>query len=280
MNIRDPFQLRQRPALSILLSGHASLAATAFTRQVLASSARTLEKTLEKSLQSGARALESSKVALENGRLAIEEAVETSKAAVGIAEDPVGRSKRDADCEAVIQPEDEGDMAAFSIPRNVPSFNDPQRQLENRVWGVQQPQKPVNGYGYPASNGALGNGSGIMGAMFEKPGGDLPMYKDKPYSYASSRRSRPFWRKKRMLGALASLVLVVFWLLGVFGHGEADRKAMDTAKDRLGWLLKSEPKGGADWLERRERVKEAFTLSWDAYERYAWGTLYTTASWI
>lgn len=25
------------------------------------------------------------------------------------------------------------------------------------------------------------------------------------------------------------------------------------------------------WLERRERVKEAFTMSWDAYRQYAWG---------
>jgi len=30
-------------------------------------------------------------------------------------------------------------------------------------------------------------------------------------------------------------------------------------------------KNKADWLKRRERVVEAFELSWDAYERYAWG---------
>ncbi|KAL2255561.1 hypothetical protein VTK26DRAFT_3123 [Humicola hyalothermophila] len=29
--------------------------------------------------------------------------------------------------------------------------------------------------------------------------------------------------------------------------------------------------GGVDWLERRQRVVEAMELSWDAYERYAWG---------
>lgn len=27
-----------------------------------------------------------------------------------------------------------------------------------------------------------------------------------------------------------------------------------------------------DWDERRERVKDAFILSWDGYEQYAWGT--------
>lgn len=60
----------------------------------------------------------------------------------------------------------------------------------------------------------------------------------------------------------------VLYYLGFWGREDTAEKV----KDGWGWSQKPERAGGKiDWLSRRERVVEAFTLSWDAYERYAWG---------
>lgn len=152
------------------------------------------------------------------------------------------------------------DMSSFSIPKNVPSFSDPQRQMEDRVWGAS---------GITARSTAHGGGvmSGVQN-FFGKEASDLPLYKDKPYSYASSRRRQPAWKRKRTLGVFGG-ILVLLYLLGFFGsNAEANKKA----KDGWSWLQRPEKSTSkVDWFDRRERVKEVFTLSWDAYDRYAWG---------
>jgi hypothetical protein len=160
---------------------------------------------------------------------------------------------------------------SFSIPKNIPSFTNPQRELENRVWGSS---------GITARS-AHSNGS-VMNGMQDRMGGffgenrDLPMYKDKPYSYASSRRHRPLWKRKRVLGVGGVFLIIALWLLGFLGD---DAAATQKAKDTWSWLQRPE-KGGSkvDWLDRRERVKEAFILSWDAYDRYAWGTRHSKSA--
>lgn len=95
------------------------------------------------------------------------------------------------------------------------------------------------------------------------------MYKDKPYAYAPSQRPRPLYRKKRVLGLLTLIVLGFLWYTGALSDHQ-ERAA--TSLSQLGWL-KTETKGvgHADWAKRRERVVEAFELSWDAYERHGWG---------
>ncbi|PBP27219.1 glycosyl hydrolase family 47 [Diplocarpon rosae] len=172
--------------------------------------------------------------------------------------------------EASVQAYESGRQAvvemSFSIPKNIPSFTDPQRESENRVWGTS---------GVTARTAAHSNG-GVMsgmqdrvGGFFDKTRGDLPMYKDKPYSYASSRRQRPAWKRKGAMGTIGLLVLTVLYLLGFFSS--ADEDSVKT-RDRWSWLQKPEKAGAkVDWMDRREKVKDAFTLSWDAYERYAWG---------
>jgi len=108
-----------------------------------------------------------------------------------------------------------------------------------------------------------------VGDFLERSRGDLPMYKDKPYSYASSRRQQPSWKRKRNIGIAGFVVLIIFYLTGYFG---GDSEGIEKSKESWSWLQTSEKDGPkVDWLDRRERVKEAFTLSWDAYERYAWG---------
>lgn len=157
-------------------------------------------------------------------------------------------------------------MSSFSIPKNVPSFSDPQRELENRVWG----SSGVTARSASHSNGGVMSGmQDRVGGFFDKTRGDLPMYKDKPYSYASSRRQRPYWKRKRTAGGTGIFVLALLYFLGFFSSGDSDAAK---SKDGWNWLQKAEKPGAkVDWLDRREKVTDAFKLSWDAYSRYAWG---------
>ena len=158
---------------------------------------------------------------------------------------------------------------AFSGPNNPPSYAIPQREPENRAWassGVTARSAAAHSNG-----GVIGNVQDRVGGFFKENKGDLPMYKDKPYSYAASRRQRALWKQKRTWGIAGIFGFLVLFLMGFFGgHSEHHPKT----KSNWGWLSRPDKSGSkVDWFERRERVKEAFTLSWDAYERYAWGML-------
>jgi mannosyl-oligosaccharide alpha-1,2-mannosidase len=157
------------------------------------------------------------------------------------------------------------EMSSFSIPKNVPSFTNPQRELENRVWG----SSGVTARSAAShQNGGLGSVQDRLGGFFEK-NRDLPMYKDKPFTYVSSRRRKPWWKRRRLLALIGLFIMFGLYLLGVIGEETAPKQA----KDRWNWLKRPGETGKIDWLSRRERVVDAFKLSWDAYERYAWGTL-------
>lgn len=154
---------------------------------------------------------------------------------------------------------------AFNIPKNVPSFSNPQRVLEDRYWGASA----ANNRGRGGNSGIF---HGVQGRVEELLGtkGQLPMYKDKPYAYHATRRFRPLWRRKRSILAFLLFFFSGLWFFGFFSEGS---KARESASQWTGWLG-SEPAGKkVDWLKRRERVVEAFELSWDAYERYAWGNV-------
>jgi mannosyl-oligosaccharide alpha-1,2-mannosidase len=165
------------------------------------------------------------------------------------------------------------DMSSFSVPKNVPSFTNPQRELENRVWGAS---------GVTARSAALHQNGGLSGVQ-ERLGGffdknqDLPMYKDKPFSYISSRRRKPFWQRKRLLALVGLFIMFGLYMMGVIG----DENAKKRAKYSWNWLQRPEESARKiDWLSRRERVVEAFKLSWDAYDRYAWGMLHLEISFL
>jgi endoplasmic reticulum Man9GlcNAc2 1,2-alpha-mannosidase len=155
-------------------------------------------------------------------------------------------------------------MPDFSIPRNVPSFTNPQRELENRVWAASgMTTKPTSGY----NSGGSGGVQSRIGGYFGK-NKDLPMYKDKPFLYATARRYRPFWKQKRIYVLVGVFIVFILYLLGFRGSDDA------LLRDKSGWKLsQTEKLGKINWPSRRERVVEAFKLSWDAYERYAWGML-------
>lgn len=66
--------------------------------------------------------------------------------------------------------------------------------------------------------------------------------------------------------------MFVLYLFGFWGNDDNDKKPVPSkGKGSWGWLQSGDKVEKIDWLDRRERVVEAFTLSWDAYERYAWG---------
>jgi hypothetical protein len=153
---------------------------------------------------------------------------------------------------------------SFQLPNNVPSFSSAQRHQEDGYWRSSgRAHGQSNSH---ATNLASGIGDKING--FFDDGQKLPMYKDKPYTYGA-RRPRKLYRRKRVLfGGLLVVLLVIYWL-GIFGSGSGI-SLEERKKSALGWLKKGDGTV-VDWDARRERVKQAFVLSWDGYEQYAWG---------
>ncbi|KAI1364997.1 family 47 glycosyl hydrolase [Xylaria arbuscula] len=150
---------------------------------------------------------------------------------------------------------------SFTVPRHAPSFNNPQRVVEDHIWGSTAVAR--------GPNNKTGSGGGLLGGvqdrLFDNRNG-LPMYKDKPYAYPPSHRRRPLWRRKRTFG-FGFIVIALLYYFGAFS-----RNHETTATTPWGWLTSSSESGKSiDWLHRRQRVVEAFELSFDAYSRYAWG---------
>ena len=150
---------------------------------------------------------------------------------------------------------------AFAVPRHVPSFDNPDREREDRVWSA------VTGVPARGGNTALGNITGAASSLFKDKG--LPMYKDKPYYYTSSHRRTRIWKRKRYWGVFLIAIFGLYWLGFLSGDGQP--KGMQFLKGaKSPW--KSEDV--INWEERRDKVKQAFLQSWEGYERNAWGTVY------
>ncbi|KAF2456647.1 family 47 glycosyl hydrolase [Lineolata rhizophorae] len=148
---------------------------------------------------------------------------------------------------------------SFNVPRNVPTFEDPRRRYEDVIWSSSGRSRFASG-----ENGHAQGVADRLGGMFAS-GGDLPMYKDKPY-YSSSRRRR-WYKRKRVLASVLSVVLVALYWFGLFSSSDSKPGA-----SRL-WQggFSPRPSGVVDWDERREAVRDAFKLSWSAYEEHGWG---------
>lgn len=130
-------------------------------------------------------------------------------------------------------------MSSFNIPGNVPAFAAASRRVENQAWASRFGQK------------------------------DLPLYKDKPYYANSTQNKRRIMRRKRFLLLLVAFGVAAWW----FGVFSADGVKFP---DSMG--LSGEKKLGSkvNWAERRDKVKETFVESWAAYERDAWGSLFSS----
>ncbi len=121
--------------------------------------------------------------------------------------------------------------------------------------------------GSATSNGGI---SSKLDTFFDKR--ELPMYKDKPYSYAASRKNAPLYRQWRVVaGAVLTLLALLYWL-GIGGSTPPERPGGESKSKGSSWSWTGSARASVDWHSRREAVKEAFILSWDGYEQYAWGT--------
>ena len=139
-----------------------------------------------------------------------------------------------------------------------------QRSHAEDYWGNLGQPRSQDGH----TNGGLG---AKLESFMDKKG--LPMYKDKPYNYSGSRKHTPFYRRKRVIsGAILALTGLAYWF-GIFSPSAVRPKLRDTNKGAWSWLSNPAASAPVDWDDRREKVKEAFILSWDGYEQYAWGTL-------
>lgn len=190
------------------------------------------------------------------------EVLEASTSLLPTTNTPTNTTEIRFSSEPGVGDQEEEDMSSFSIPKNVPSFSNPQRQYEDRLWAA-------------ATNKNSKPGNILSGVQDIISGGNraaLPMYKDKPYMYPPGRGGyggggggfRP--RRKRTLGLLLLVVAGLVWWSGVFS-GEQEGAVVSG----WGWWGQDTGRSRANWLKRRERVVEAMELSWDAYERYAWG---------
>lgn len=149
---------------------------------------------------------------------------------------------------------------SFNMPKHVPNFAAPHRDLEDRAWASVSRRS-----GASAGGNFLSGVQDKVSGYFDEE--SLPMYKDKPYGYSPSMRRRPWWRRKRIISTVVLSFLTISWLTGLIGG----RSRKQTATSALGWLGMSKSYEPANWDERRQSVVEAFELSWDTYERNAWG---------
>ena len=158
---------------------------------------------------------------------------------------------------------------SFTVPHHVPSFANPSRKVEDHLWLSSSTAARAARDAQSAQSGGLLHGvQGRMGGLFDDATAALPMYKDKPFTYAASRRIRPLWRRKRIVAFIGGVLLLAFmWLNGAFGVEQNGRR---TSVWSISGFL-SDPYGRPDWEARRQCVVQAFELSWDAYEEYAWG---------
>ncbi|CAK7234187.1 mannosyl-oligosaccharide alpha-1,2-mannosidase [Sporothrix curviconia] len=252
MNNRDPFGLHRNPTFGILRAT-ATQAALEFR---------------ERAIEAGAQALEKSKEVRHVVESAVENVLETAATAANAAVEAAT-----ADTPPTTSRNAPHEDMAFSVPRNVPSFTDPQRQAEDRFWAAATAPRGRAG-GNSSNSRAKGIIGGVNDLLDAATGGrnrqSLPMYKDKPYGYPASHRARPLYRRKRVLGFLLFVLLTILYYRGWFDQHK--ERVAQPLRGWSGWLSKDDkPRGRVDWNSRRERVVEAFELSWDAYERYAWG---------
>lgn len=309
--INDPFNVRQSGLGSIGLGNRAFPQQFNPALRILQGGAQQL---CQKVLADGAKAIESGVQAIESSKQAVEQAVadsgifdttislsaeknprilpatgEEHLAIVSPAYEKCDRVREKEAEREVWRREKEEDsltkghtrtrmptMSTFAVPQNLPIFTNPQRELENRVWGSSGTTHARGNGNAQRIDYRYGSDKSLMGGLqtqgtgfFETAGKNyLPMYKDKPYSYAASRRRKSIWKDKRVLGLGAMLFILILWLLGFLGgyNGPSEMGTIPSKSTKGG-----EGKGAPSWQEKQESVKDAFKLSWDAYERYAWG---------
>ncbi|KAJ5157508.1 Mannosyl-oligosaccharide 1-2-alpha-mannosidase [Penicillium canariense] len=115
--------------------------------------------------------------------------------------------------------------------------------------------------------------SGKVGGFFDNNDRTLPMYKDKPYFTPKRTAPRRRWRPLLVLGVC---VLTFLWYykssMPLWPGSDSSDKGAELWKWAQTLDDESPSKERVDWNARREKVREAFIVSWEGYERDAWGS--------
>ncbi|KAJ5172331.1 Glycoside hydrolase family 47 [Penicillium capsulatum] len=119
-----------------------------------------------------------------------------------------------------------------------------------------------------------------MGGFFNNDR-TLPMYKDKPYF--APRRTAPRRRLGAVLKVLGVFTVILLWYYYKSGAPSWQGPASsDKGVEFWRWLQSLESGTSAkekpDWELRREKARDAFLVSWDGYEREAWGKMTQAAA--
>lgn len=162
----------------------------------------------------------------------------------------------------------------FQYTLNNPSLS-PERPLENSYWHANRSPGPkLGGYGLARSGEVHNNVNTFFG-----DGRTLPMYKDKPY-FAPRRTGQRVRQRRVLYGGLCLFFLVLLWYY-ISARGKTEFKSYNSEKGEELWAwvqsLEKEPVYNGeelkdiDWTARREKVRDAFIVSWDGYAKNAWG---------
>lgn len=173
---------------------------------------------------------------------------------------------------------------SFQYHQSNPSFSSSQQVFGNNGhWHAARDSRASrlhSGHGTSHSAGIPNK----MSSFFDSDRA-LPMYKDKPY-FAPRRTGPRRWRKKALYGAVFVFVVVALWYYGPWsgpwsGFRPRERDTAAIGEELWEWMQSLDEqesisgswslRGPSDWAARRERVRDAFIVSWDGYERHAWG---------
>lgn len=132
----------------------------------------------------------------------------------------------------------------------------------------------------PSHQGGL-NGLGLSSTSVNKVGGffnndrTLPMYKDKPYFQPRRTAPRKRWRPLFVLG-LCTLALLGIYRSSLFSSQDSGPKEpKDRGEELWKWTQRLQQEGYSeekiDWADCREKVRDAFIVSFEGYEKDAWG---------
>ncbi|KAF7597447.1 mannosyl-oligosaccharide alpha-1,2-mannosidase [Aspergillus hancockii] len=160
----------------------------------------------------------------------------------------------------------------MSFPPNYPSLSP-----DNNYWRASRSPGPkLGGYGLSQPAGLSNN----LGTVFSDRR-TLPMYKDKPY-FAPRCTGRKVRQRKALYSGLCLFFLVTMWYYMSGWDSSETKTSEDPGKkgeELWTWLqnLEKEPAYNGneikniDWAARREKVRDAFIVSWDGYAKNAWG---------
>jgi mannosyl-oligosaccharide alpha-1,2-mannosidase len=298
MNVRDPFNLRNsslnRPPIATWKSNRTYHAAANPNLSPL----HHIIRTAATATQSAAADLrDKAGEVVQSAQQVLAEAAATTTLDIEKATQPEAEKKKPPPPQQQPKPtpppnpssqrdkgKDQDKDMSFAVPKNVPSFSNPHRQLEDHLWAASSSssssrQRPSAGGAGSTASSVINGVQDLLGARGNRAA--LPMYKDKPYMYPPGRGGpqagwrRPVYRRKRTCGFLLLVIAGLVWWTGMFA---GQQELAVTKLNDWGWLNQEEKAekgtGKVDWLQRRERVVEAMELSWAAYERHAWGGLF------